>query len=172
MAEHIINTQVRIIWPNQTIKVWQAAPSQGILPWSIMRCDNVVNSFTPSNHPKQFHYSISRLPLFVTGEIEEGLDHLCIAVVICDQPQQRLMVLQQTLPTTLFIIQFTSTVVCYRWHWGRFGPPVYSGSDMWPATAASDGPTTNTSHHTVHHSIHVYRGLLQVTLRKVWTICV
>ncbi|KAK3093863.1 hypothetical protein FSP39_021168 [Pinctada imbricata] len=37
-----------------------------------------------------------------TGDIENGVDHLCNAVMVCAHPQQLLMLFQQTLPPTVF----------------------------------------------------------------------
>jgi hypothetical protein len=38
----------------------------------------------------------------LTGDIENGVEHLGNAVAVCGQPQQLLQVLQQTLPPQVF----------------------------------------------------------------------
>ncbi|XP_051503963.1 mitochondrial import receptor subunit TOM20 homolog [Myxocyprinus asiaticus] len=42
--------------------------------------------------------------LLAQGDYEKGVDHLTNAIAICDQPQQLLQVLQQTLPPPVFYI--------------------------------------------------------------------
>ncbi|XP_071151463.1 mitochondrial import receptor subunit TOM20 homolog [Mytilus edulis] len=50
--------------------------------------------------------------LLAQGEIEEGVEHLSVAVAVCGQPQHLLQVLQQTLPPQVFqlLIQKLPTV--------------------------------------------------------------
>ena len=40
--------------------------------------------------------------MLAQGDTEAGVEHLSRAVAVCGQPQQLLMVLQQTLPTHVF----------------------------------------------------------------------
>ena len=40
--------------------------------------------------------------LISTGDVENGVDHLANAVIVCGQPTQLLQVLQQTLPAQIF----------------------------------------------------------------------
>jgi hypothetical protein len=40
--------------------------------------------------------------IMLTGDIENGVEHLGNAVAVCGQPQQLLQVLQQTLPPQVF----------------------------------------------------------------------
>lgn len=40
----------------------------------------------------------------ISGDIEEGVEHLSNAVAVCGQPQQLLQVLQQTLPPQVFAL--------------------------------------------------------------------
>ena len=50
--------------------------------------------------------------LLAQGEIEEGVEHLSVAVAVCGQPQHLLQVLQQTLPPQVFqlLVQKLPTV--------------------------------------------------------------
>uniref|UniRef100_A0A1B0D149 Uncharacterized protein n=2 Tax=Phlebotomus papatasi TaxID=29031 RepID=A0A1B0D149_PHLPP len=42
--------------------------------------------------------------LIANGHIEQGVEHLANAVVVCGQPTQLLQVLQQTLPAQVFTL--------------------------------------------------------------------
>lgn len=40
--------------------------------------------------------------LIASGDIEQGVEHLANAIVVCGQPTQLLQILQQTLPAQVF----------------------------------------------------------------------
>lgn len=42
-----------------------------------------------------------------SGDVEQGVEHLANAVVVCGQPAQLLQVLQQTLPSQVFMMLIT-----------------------------------------------------------------
>jgi hypothetical protein len=37
--------------------------------------------------------------IFFSGIVDEGVQHLCNAIILCGQPEQLLSIFQQTLPT-------------------------------------------------------------------------
>lgn len=60
----------------------------------------------PSNPDSYHQFFLQEIQkgeeLLATGQIEEGVEHLCNAVAVCGQPQQLLGLLQQTIPPQIF----------------------------------------------------------------------
>ena len=52
-------------------------------------------------HKKKYFLQLGE-ELLSQGDIENGVEHLSLAVAVCGQPQQLLGVLQQTLPPQIF----------------------------------------------------------------------